>query len=105
MSITLVDRRKEGLIPFIEKRAGLKFERIGAPQPKDIVRVAGKWLFQLVSSVLIDHLMILLALCHASCIWWIVIIGGAMHLCQLWANRVLQQQALLRSCSLSANMS
>ena len=41
VSITLVDRRKEGLIPFIEKRAGLKFERIGAPQPKDIVRVAG----------------------------------------------------------------
>ncbi|KAK9857176.1 hypothetical protein WJX84_009545 [Apatococcus fuscideae] len=42
VSITLVDRRKEGLIPFIEKRAGLKFERIGAPQPKDIVRVAGE---------------------------------------------------------------
>ncbi|RMZ55935.1 hypothetical protein APUTEX25_004359 [Auxenochlorella protothecoides] len=40
--ITLVDRRKEGLIPVIERRAGMKFERIGAPQPADMARVAGE---------------------------------------------------------------
>ena len=36
----MVDRKKEGLIPFIERKAGLKFERIGAPQPQDMARVA-----------------------------------------------------------------
>ena len=39
--MTLVDRKKEGLIPFIEKRAGVKFERIGAPQPQEMARIAG----------------------------------------------------------------
>ena len=37
----MVDKRKEGLIPFIEKKAGFKFERVGAPQPADIARLAG----------------------------------------------------------------
>ncbi len=41
VSVTLVDRKKEGLIPFIEKRGGFTFERIGAPQPADMARVAG----------------------------------------------------------------
>lgn len=41
ISLTLVDRKKEGLIPFIERRAGLKFERIGAPQPADMAALAG----------------------------------------------------------------
>ena len=36
----LVDRKKESLIPFIERKAGLKFERIGAPQPQDVARIA-----------------------------------------------------------------
>jgi len=45
VSVTLVDRKKEGLIPFIEKRAGVKFERIGAPQPQEMARIAGvPWL-------------------------------------------------------------
>ena len=39
--VTLVGRNKEGLIPFIEKRAGVKFERTGAPQPADMAKVAG----------------------------------------------------------------
>jgi ATP-dependent RNA helicase DDX21 len=39
--VTLVDRRKEGLVPFIEKRAGVKFERIGAPQPQEMAKIAG----------------------------------------------------------------
>lgn len=39
--VTLVGRNKEGLIPFIEKKAGVKFERRGAPQPADMARVAG----------------------------------------------------------------
>ena len=39
--VTLVGRNKEGLIPFIEKKAGVKFERTGAPQPADMAKVAG----------------------------------------------------------------
>lgn len=39
--MTLVDRKKEGLIPFIAKRAGVTFERIGAPQPSEMARIAG----------------------------------------------------------------
>ena len=42
ISVVLVDRRKEGLIGLIERRAGMKFERIGAPQPQDMARVAGE---------------------------------------------------------------
>ena len=41
VSVTLVDRKKEGLVPFIERRAGVKFERIGAPQPQEMARIAG----------------------------------------------------------------
>lgn len=41
VSVVLVDRKKEGLIGRIEQRAGMKFERIGAPQPADMARVAG----------------------------------------------------------------
>jgi hypothetical protein len=41
VSVTLVDRKKEGLIPFIAKRAGVTFERIGAPQPSEMARIAG----------------------------------------------------------------
>lgn len=36
-----MDKKKEGLIPFIEKKAGFKFERVGAPQPADMARLAG----------------------------------------------------------------
>lgn len=42
ISLTLVDKRKEGLIPFIEKKAGFKFERVGAPQPADMAKIAGR---------------------------------------------------------------
>ncbi|CAL8464893.1 g4428 [Coccomyxa elongata] len=42
VSVTLVDRKKEGLIPFIAKRAGVTFERIGAPQPSEMARIAGE---------------------------------------------------------------
>lgn len=38
--MTLVDRKKEGLVPLIERRAGLKFERVGAPQPKDMAQAS-----------------------------------------------------------------
>ena len=41
VSVTLVDRKKEGLIPFIQRRAGVAFERIGAPQPAEMARIAG----------------------------------------------------------------
>ncbi len=41
MSVTLVDRKKEGLIPYIQKKAGVNFERIGAPQPAQMAQIAG----------------------------------------------------------------
>jgi len=39
--VTLVDRRKEGLVPFIEKRAGVQVVRFGAPQPQEMAKIAG----------------------------------------------------------------
>ena len=39
--VTLVDRKKEGLIPLIERKAGVTLQRIGTPQPSDLARVAG----------------------------------------------------------------
>ena len=39
--VMLVDRKREGLVPLIERRAGVKFERIGTPQPRDMARIAG----------------------------------------------------------------
>ena len=39
--MVLVDKKKEGLIPLIERKAGLKMQRIGTPQPSDLARVAG----------------------------------------------------------------
>lgn len=41
VSVTLVDRKKEGLIPYIQKKAGVVFERIGAPQPTQMAQIAG----------------------------------------------------------------
>lgn len=41
VSVTLVDRKKEGLIPYIQKKAGVVFERIGAPQPVQMAQIAG----------------------------------------------------------------
>jgi ATP-dependent RNA helicase DDX21 len=51
ISITLVDRRKEGLIPYIQKKAGLTFERIGAPQPADIAEIAAQRAVESLSDV------------------------------------------------------
>ena len=42
ISVTLADKRKEGLIPFIARKAGVSFERIGAPQPAEMARIAGE---------------------------------------------------------------
>ena len=42
VSVTLVDRKKEGLIPYIQKKAGVAFERIGAPQPAQMAQIAGE---------------------------------------------------------------
>lgn len=40
VSVMFYDRKKERLIPVIEKKAGFKFERIAAPQPADIARAS-----------------------------------------------------------------
>ncbi|KAK9835314.1 hypothetical protein WJX81_001245 [Elliptochloris bilobata] len=51
VSVTLVDRKKEGLVPLIERRAGVKFERIGAPQPQEMARIAGDRAVEAISAV------------------------------------------------------
>lgn len=40
MCITLCSRSKEDRVPWIEKKAGFSFERIGPPQPKEMATVA-----------------------------------------------------------------
>lgn len=40
VSVMFYDRKKERLIPVIERKAGFKFERIAAPQPADIARAS-----------------------------------------------------------------
>jgi ATP-dependent RNA helicase DDX21 len=51
ISVTLVDRKKEGLIPYIQKKAGLTFTRIGAPQPAEIAKIAGERATEALSEV------------------------------------------------------
>ena len=50
VSVTLVDRKKEGLIPYIQKKAGVNFERIGAPQPAQMAQIAGMPASQCITS-------------------------------------------------------
>ena len=40
--ITLVTKKMEYMVPIIEKRAGMKFERTGAPQPADMAKIAAE---------------------------------------------------------------
>lgn len=42
VSIMLVTRSREDAVPYIEKRAGVKFERVGAPQPAEMARIAAE---------------------------------------------------------------
>lgn len=37
----LFDRKKEYMIPQIERKAGFRFERVAAPQPIDIAKAGG----------------------------------------------------------------
>ena len=59
VSVTLVDRKKEGLIPYIQKKAGVVFERIGAPQPTQMAQIAG------MPAVLLSKL----SLCSPHAVW------------------------------------
>ncbi len=38
----LYDRKKEYMIPQIERKAGFKFERIAPPQPADIAKASAE---------------------------------------------------------------
>ncbi|KAG2482998.1 hypothetical protein HYH03_018123 [Edaphochlamys debaryana] len=49
--ITLVTKKMEYMVAIIEKRAGMKFERIGAPQPADMARIAAERTLSLLSEV------------------------------------------------------
>ena len=41
ISVILFDRKKEYMIPQIERKAGVRFERVTAPQPIDIAKAGG----------------------------------------------------------------
>jgi ATP-dependent RNA helicase DDX21 len=41
ISVMLYDRKKEYMIPQIERKAGFQFERVAAPQPMDIAKAGG----------------------------------------------------------------
>lgn len=41
VSVLFFDRKKEYMVPQIERKAGFKFERIAAPQPLDIAKASG----------------------------------------------------------------
>jgi ATP-dependent RNA helicase DDX21 len=41
ISVLFFDRKKEYMIPQIERKAGFRFERIAAPQPADIAKASG----------------------------------------------------------------
>lgn len=41
ISVLFFDRKKEYMIPQIERKAGFKFERIAPPQPADIAKASG----------------------------------------------------------------
>ncbi|KAG2425695.1 hypothetical protein HXX76_013537 [Chlamydomonas incerta] len=49
--VTLVTKKMEYMVPIIEKRAGMKFERIGAPQPADMARIAAERTLSLLGEV------------------------------------------------------
>ncbi len=40
--ITLCPRKHEERVPYIERKAGLKFERMGPPQPSEIASIAAE---------------------------------------------------------------
>jgi superfamily II DNA/RNA helicase len=42
ISVMLYDRKKEYMIPQIERKAGFKFERIAPPQPADIAKASAE---------------------------------------------------------------
>lgn len=51
VSVTLVDRKKEWCVQLIERKAGVKFERVGAPQPTDMATAAANGAVQAVRAV------------------------------------------------------
>jgi len=42
--ITFYTNKHTGLIQYIERKAGIKFEKIGVPQPADIIQASTKFL-------------------------------------------------------------
>ncbi|WIA11486.1 hypothetical protein OEZ85_011599 [Tetradesmus obliquus] len=49
--ITLVGRKHEERIPYIEKKAGFKFERVGAPQPAEMAGIAAERALEMLRDV------------------------------------------------------
>ena len=86
--MTLVGRNKEGLIPFIEKKAGVKFERTGAPQPADMAKVAGETTLHAATTVCA-------CVCMRACA------------CDIWhaacTDRLYKAVALYTLCAMSYN--
>jgi hypothetical protein len=49
--ITLCSRNKESRVPYIEQKAGVTFERIGPPQPKEMASVAASRAVETIAQV------------------------------------------------------
>ena len=80
ISVVLVDRKKESLIPFIERKAGLKFERIGAPQPQDVARIASNRAVEAIRVCILASVH-----CATSCTWLPLLCScgcAALYLCE-----------------------
>lgn len=49
--VTMCARNKEDRVPYIEQKAGFKFERIGPPQPAEMAKVAAKRAVEAINEV------------------------------------------------------
>lgn len=49
--ITLVTKKMEYMIPVIESKGSMKFERVGAPQPSDMARIAAERAVEMLGQV------------------------------------------------------
>ena len=55
VSILFYKSQQEHMIPLVEKKAGVQFQRIGAPQPVDIIKAGARDSVRLVMNVAAFH--------------------------------------------------
>lgn len=119
--VTMCARNKEDRVPYIEQKAGFKFERIGPPQPAEMAKVAAKRAVEAINEVCstpavlraacMPPLHLLLANCLLLACWHncgtIVPTSSCLSrsLVQLWQDTCLLLLASARWASASAQRS